>query len=117
MGCTAIGLGAIGAVLPVLPSVPFLLLAAFSFGKSSKRLYRWFTATQLYQRNLESYVKGQGMTKEAKLRIITTVTILMMIGFLLMMRKMLYVPCSILALVWAGHVLYFVFGVKTCPSK
>ena len=42
LGCVGVGLGAVGAVLPLLPAFPFLLLAAFSFAKSSQRLHTWF---------------------------------------------------------------------------
>lgn len=54
LGCTGLGLGALGAVLPLLPAFPFLLLAAFCFGKSSERLHNWFIGTKLYKNNLES---------------------------------------------------------------
>ena len=62
LGCIGVGIGAIGAVVPLLPSFPFLLLAAFSFAKSSERLHNWFIGTKLYKNNLESYVAGRGMT-------------------------------------------------------
>ena len=39
LGLVGLGLGALGAVLPLLPSVPFLMLALFSFGKSSEKLH------------------------------------------------------------------------------
>lgn len=69
LGCIGLALGAVGAVLPLLPAFPFLLLAAFCFAKSSEKLHRWFTGTKLYKNNLESYVKGQGMTWKTKIRI------------------------------------------------
>lgn len=113
LGCIGVGLGAVGAVLPLLPTFPFLLLAAFSFAKSSERLHTWFVNTKLYKKNLESYVQGKGMTQATKLRITATVTVLMAVGFTVMMLKAVYVPCIILACVWVFHIVYFTFGVKT----
>lgn len=113
LGCIGVGLGAVGAVLPLLPTFPFLLLAAFSFAKSSERLHTWFVNTKLYKKNLESYVQSKGMTRPTKLRIMATVTVLMAVGFTVMMLKAVYVPCIILACVWVFHIVYFTFGVKT----
>ncbi len=113
LGCIGLVLGAMGAVLPLLPAFPFLLLAAFCFAKSSERLHNWFTGTKLYKNNLESYVKGKGMTWKTKIRIMITVTLLMSIGFTMMLLKGIYIPCAILAGVWVFHIVYFIFGVKT----
>lgn len=112
LGCVSLGLGAVGAVLPVLPSVPLLLLAAFCFARSSRRLHQWFMGTELYRNHLESFAKGQGMTRRTKLRIMLTVTLLMGFGFFMMLRRGLYIPCAILGGVWLLHILYFTFGVK-----
>ena len=113
LGCIGVGLGAVGAVLPLLPAFPFLLLAAFSFAKSSERLHTWFVNTKLYQNNLESYVTHRAMTMRTKRRVMATATLLMAFGFTLMFLKGLYLPCGILAGVWVFHILYFLFGVKT----
>ena len=113
LGCIGVGLGAAGAVLPLLPAFPFLLLAAFSFGKSSERLHTWFINTKLYKDNLESYVTHRAMTLRTKRRVMLTVTLLMAFGFTMMFLKELYLPCCILAGVWVFHVLYFIFGIKT----
>ncbi len=112
LGFIGLGIGAIGAVLPMLPAFPFLMLALFSFGKSSERLHKWFISTKLYKNNLESFVKGQGMTWYTKIKIMITVTLLMGFGFFMMMRVALYIPCTILGGIWLFHILYFIFGVK-----
>ncbi len=114
LGLIGLGLGAVGAVLPLLPSFPFLLLAAFCFGRSSQRLHDWFIGTKLYKNNLESYVAGKGMTKKTKIRIMVTVTLLMSIGFAMM--HAVVVGRVVLALVWVFHLIYFIFGVKTIPA-
>ena len=115
LGCIGVGLGAVGAVLPLLPSFPFLLLAAFCFARSSEKLNNWFINTKLYKENLESYVQGKGMTRKTKLKIMVTVTILMSIGFIMMHA----VPVGriVLGCVWVFHILYFCLGVKTIPVK
>lgn len=111
LGCLGLGLGALGAVLPLLPAFPFLMLAAFCFAKSSEKLHNWFISTRLYKKNLESFVLGKGMTVKTKVRIMLTVTILMSIGFIMMHA----VPVGriVLGIVWLCHVLYFIFGIKT----
>ena len=115
LGFLGLALGAVGAVLPLLPAFPFLLMAAVCFGKSSEKLDRWFRSTKLYKDNLESYVAGQGMTTRTKVRIMVVVTVLMSIGFIMMHA----VPVGriVLGCVWVFHVLYFLFGVKTIPAS
>lgn len=112
LGFLGLGLGAVGAVAPMLPAFPFLMLALFSFGKSSEKLHKWFIGTKLYKNNLESFVMGQGMTWHTKIKIMITVTLLMGFGFFMMFRKDLYLPCTILGGIWLFHILYFIFGIK-----
>ena len=114
LGCIGVGLGAVGAVVPMLPAFPFLMLAAFCFARSSEKLNNWFINTKLYKDNLESYVQGKGMTKKTKIRIMITVTLLMSVGFVMMHR----VPVGriVLGCVWLFHMIYFAFGVKTLKT-
>lgn len=112
-GCISLVLGVVGSILPIVPTVPFLLLAAFCFARSSEKLHRWFLGTKLYKENLESYVAGKGMTKKTKVRIMATVTLLMCVGFLMMDAVPVGRVC--LACVWVFHIVYFAFGVKTIP--
>ena len=117
VGIIGLGLGAVGAVMPMLPAFPFLMLAAYCFGKSSERLDQWFRNTKLYKDNLEDYVSGRGMTRKAKIRVVITVTVLMSIGLLIMFGKGIFIGCAVLSAVWIFHVLYFFFGVKTMPEE
>ena len=109
IGCISLGLGIIGVILPILPTVPFVLLAAFCFAKSSERLDGWFKNTKLYKDNNMK----NGMTKQAKVRIMCSVTLLMSIGFIMMVLKGIVVGNIVLLIVWSFHMVYFTFGVKT----
>ena len=109
IGCISLGLGIIGVILPILPTVPFVLLAAFCFARSSERLGGWFKSTKLYR---ENNIKS-GMTKQAKVRIMCSVSLLMSIGFIMMGLRGIVVGNVVLLVVWIFHMIYFTFGVKT----
>ena len=115
LGCISLILGGLGSLIPVLPTVPFLMLAAFCFARSSEKLDRWFKSTKLYQENLEDFAAGRGMTMKAKVRIMVTVTLLMSIGFIMMGLKGIVTGCIVLGCVWVFHIVYFIFGIKTIP--
>ncbi len=102
IGFIGLGLGVVGAILPLLPAFPFLLMAAFGFGKGSERLHDWFVSTNLYKANLESWVKE---------RVMVVITLTMIFGFVMMDE----VPVGriVLLIVWIGHVIYFRYGMKT----
>ncbi|KAF1303273.1 YbaN family protein [Enterococcus saccharolyticus] len=111
LGCISLLFGAAGAILPVLPAFPFLLLATFSFSKGSDRWHQWFIQTKLYQENLATYVQGSGMTKATKKRVMLTITATMAIS-IFMVRRMLWLQV-LLTIIWSGLMLYFLFKVKT----
>lgn len=111
LGCICLALGSAGVVLPILPTTPFLMVSAFCFAKSSKRLNNWFLSTKLYKNHLESFAQGRGMTRKTKISIMATVTLLMAVGFACMGR--VPVGRAVLAVVWVAHILYFTLRVRT----
>lgn len=115
LGCICMGLGCIGIALPILPTVPFFLATVFFFANSSQRLHDWFVGTKMYKKHLETFVKKKGMTLCTKVTVISSVTLLMGIGFAAMGR--IPVGRIILAIVWICHIVYFVFGVKTIKAE
>ncbi len=60
-GIVFLGLGAVGVVLPLLPTTPFLLAAAWCFAKSSQRLYDWMHTNRYFGEYLRRYRAGEGV--------------------------------------------------------
>lgn len=104
-------LGMVGVVLPILPTTPFILVAAFCFARSSDRLNSWFKGTKVYKMVLEGYMTKHSMTLRAKLTILVPVTVLLAVGFAMMVS--VPVGRAIVAVVWVGHIVYFGFIVKS----
>jgi len=115
LGCLCLGLGTLGAFLPVLPTVPFLLLTGFFFARSSERLDTWFKGTKIYKEHLETYAKGEGMTMHTKFHITGMITLTLGIS-LIFMWKMVIVR-TILLIVWVCLMIYFYLVVKTVPTQ
>lgn len=65
-GCLSVALGVIGIFLPVLPTTPFLLLAAACFARSSKRFYLWLVLHPKLGPWVRDYLEGEGLPLKGK---------------------------------------------------
>lgn len=65
-GVLALALGILGIFLPLLPTTPFLLLAAACFARSSERMHGWLLNHGLFGSYLRAYEDGKGIPARAK---------------------------------------------------
>jgi len=65
-GLLCVGLGAIGIILPGLPTTPFLLLAAYCFARSSEHFHSWLLDHRWFGNYVRNFEEGRGMTRPAK---------------------------------------------------
>ncbi|MCW1876071.1 DUF454 family protein [Erwinia sp. INIA-01] len=96
LGWLAMVLATLGAVLPLLPTTPFLLLAAWCFARSSPRFHHWLLYRSVFGRYLRHWQQHRAMPPGAKSRAI--VFILLTFAFSLWMVKILWVRLMLLAI-------------------
>ena len=67
LGSLSLGLGAVGVVVPVLPTTPFLLIALFCYLRSSRRLYDWLIHHRLFGTYLYNYITYRAIPRQTKI--------------------------------------------------
>lgn len=107
-------LGCIGTVVPLLPTTPFLLLAAFFATRSSQKLSNWMCSTKLYQKHLASFVVNRSMTKTTKIRILALFSTLMIVAFIVSKNTHARIFIAFLVVV---KYYYFGFHIATAPEE
>jgi uncharacterized membrane protein YbaN (DUF454 family) len=80
LGVVAVGLALVGIFLPILPTTPFLLLAAFLFGRSSPRFYRWLHTNRWFGAYLRNYREGRGLPLREKVLTIAALWIAILLS-------------------------------------
>jgi uncharacterized protein len=65
-GMICVGLGALGIVLPGLPTTPFLLVAVYCFARSSEHFHSWLVHHRWFGSYVRNFEEGRGMTRRAK---------------------------------------------------
>lgn len=114
IGLVAFALGAIGVILPILPTTPFLLLASFCFAKGSERFNTWFISTKVYKKHLESFVKERAMTLKQKVILLAFADT--MIAIPLITVDVLPMRITLIALI-LFKLYYFIFKIKTITPE
>ena len=114
IGTLSLIIGSIGAVLPILPTVPFYLLTAVMYARGSEKFHKWFLSTGLYKKYIADVVTKKEMTKEKKIKVIITLMVLFAIAF--WMSPIWHAKVLIIAIA-VGHLYYFLFRIKTVPKN
>ncbi len=114
VGLLCFGLGALGAVLPVLPTTPFLLLTAYCFAKGSQKFHDWFVSTELYRRYLGRFLEERAMTLKSKVLILSYASTTLAVSFALVDN----VPARSFILLTATAMYYYFFRrIRTIRQK
>jgi len=114
LGCLFVGLGAIGAVVPGMPTTVFLVLAAACFIRSSQRLYDWLISNKTFGPYLKDYREGKGIPLKAKLIALSMIIIFVSFAvFIAIETKQIKILVGLIGLIGFWFVCFKVPAAKT----
>jgi uncharacterized membrane protein YbaN (DUF454 family) len=109
VGIVALGAGLVGVVLPVLPTAPFLIVAAFAFARSSERWNRWLRQHSVFGPPIRNWEEHGAIGRTAKILAALSMAGSVVLSFLLGVAPVLL---AVHAVVLAAAALF----VLTRPS-
>lgn len=100
-GSISVGLGMLGIILPLLPTTPFLLLAAACYLRSSERLYNWLIYHRIFGKIIRDYLQNKTISIRVKIFSLT-----------LMWIAISYSAIFVVSILWVSILLFAIaFGV------
>lgn len=94
-GILSLMLGALGVVLPLLPTVPFMLLAAFCFARSNPRLERWLTEHPSFGPHIHAWRSRRAISRKGKKAALFCFAASAILGFVLLAPPWSFVPLAV----------------------
>lgn len=80
LGMTALGLGILGAALPILPTTPFVLAAAFCFARSSERWHAWLLSHRIFGPLIVDWQEHRAISRGTKLISVTSMLVVFLLS-------------------------------------
>lgn len=114
IGFVSLALGSIGIIIPILPTVPFLLLTSFCFLKSSLRFNKRFLNSKIYKKYLENFQKNKIMPLWSMTVLIVFVSSILLLSMFFINNLVMTIVFSILIFF---KCLYFALMIKPVSSK
>lgn len=105
-GTFSLAVGIIGVFVPILPTTPFLLLAAACFARSSERFYSWLLGNKWFGKYIKNYREGKGIPLRAKVSVISLLWIVILFtAFLVVPILLVQIILILVAIGVTVHVL------------
>jgi uncharacterized membrane protein YbaN (DUF454 family) len=115
LGTMCLAIGIIGIFTPILPTTPFLLLAAFCYLRSSARFHRWLMNNRVFGGYIRSYTEGRGIPLKVKLFTIALLWVTIGISIWLVANMIVTIVLLVVAVGVTLHIA-FIRRKKDRPS-
>ena len=99
-------IGAIGVFIPVLPTTPFLLLAAACYLRGSERLHRWLIYNRVFGEFIRNYTEGRGIKQRQKIYTISFLWLMIIFSVIYVLNNSLFrILLLFIAMVVSIHII------------
>jgi uncharacterized membrane protein YbaN (DUF454 family) len=82
------GLGLLGVFIPVLPTTPFMLLAAYCFMKSSDKLFSWVVNNKIFGKKVRKFLDNRSLSLTVKITCLATMWLMIIISILFLTESL-----------------------------
>ena len=113
-GTIFLGLGLVGIFIPILPTTPFLLLAAACYARSSQRFYNWLMNNRWFGSYIKNYRDGRGIPLKFKILTITLLWLTILTSIYFVINNFLI---EIILIIIAIGVTVHILTIKTYRHK
>ncbi len=105
-GLLSLGIGIAGIVLPLVPTTPLVLLAAYCFARSSERLHGWLVGHRRLGRYIRDFESGRGIPRRAKILAVVASSAAFAYGFSLVAGNPVAVAVLAVIALWAMITIF-----------
>ena len=113
LGFLFILLGILGVFLPLLPTTPFIILAAFFFSQSSERCHQWLLNNKVFGPVLYNWENSRCIPYFAKVLSFGMISVFGTVSLF----TLPFVWLKVLTVLLIGYACYFIYKIKTCQAK
>ncbi len=106
IGTICVAIGVIGIFIPILPTTPFLLLAAACYLRSSQKFYNWLMNNRLFGIYIRNYSEGRGIPVKVKLFTIVLLWVAISISIWLAANLIVTIILLIIAIGVTLHIIF-----------
>jgi uncharacterized membrane protein YbaN (DUF454 family) len=104
-GSIFLALGLVGVVLPILPTTPFLILAAACYIRGSERVYKWMITNRIFGEYIKNYLERRGITTRQKVYTLIFLWLMITISTFFISVFFIKILVFIIAIVVSIHIL------------
>lgn len=109
LGTITLILGAIGVVLPIIPTTPFLMVSCYCYGKGSSKFQTWLINSNIYKKYAKDFIENKSLTLKRKIFLLSFASTMLLFPLIILNIA----GKALIILLYIALYYYFIFKIKT----